>query len=394
MLPQLINHSPDLKRLVEDGYEIAVIAGHLVMENVPYVSADKTIKRGRLVSQLSLSGEKTVQPNTHVIMFSGEYPCDHTGHPLSKISNVSKRKDLGGGLIVQHDFSSKPKKGFYADFYEKMTTYEAIISSQAAFLDPSATSRTFRVVESNDDTSPFAYTDTASTRAGISGLTQKLAQDNVHIIGLGGTGGYVLDQVAKTPVKNIHLHDGDVFGQHNAFRAPGAASIQQLRAHPKKVDYFRDKYAPLHRGIIAHPEFISPSNVDQLTGADFVFICLDNGDAKRLIIRTLEATQIPFIDVGMGLEMAEDGLVGILRVTTSTPNMRAHVHDKQRIPLHGANENNLYAQNIQVADLNMMNAALAIMKWKKLRGFYVDLEGEHFSTLAIDGNHLLNEDAA
>jgi hypothetical protein len=32
------------------------------------------------------------------------------------------------------------------------------------------------------------------------------------------------------------------------------------------------------------------------------------------------------------------------------------------------------------------------MRWKRLRGFYVDLEREHFSLFTLDGNHLLNED--
>jgi hypothetical protein len=51
-----------------------------------------------------------------------------------------------------------------------------------------------------------------------------------------------------------------------------------------------------------------------------------------------------------------------------------------------------YSQNIQIADLNSLNAALAVIKWKKLLGFYRDLEHEHFSTYTIDGNLVTNED--
>jgi tRNA A37 threonylcarbamoyladenosine dehydratase len=51
----------------------------------------------------------------------------------------------------------------------------------------------------------------------------------------GGTGSYVLDFVAKTPVKEIHLFDGDIFDQHNAFRAPGAPSGEELEQRLKKV---------------------------------------------------------------------------------------------------------------------------------------------------------------
>ena len=35
---------------------------------------------------------------------------------------------------------------------------------------------------------------------------------------------------------------------------------------------------------------------------------------------------------------------------------------------------------------------LAVIKWKKLSGFYCDLEREHHSTYTLDGNMLLNED--
>ena len=52
-----------------------------------------------------------------------------------------------------------------------------------------------------------------------------------------------------------------------------------------------------------------------------------------------------------------------------------------------------YARNIQIADLNALNAILAVIKWKKLFGFYVDLEREHHSTYTINGNVLMNEDS-
>ena len=42
--------------------------------------------------------------------------------------------------------------------------------------------------------------DTASARAGLIGLNRKLVGESVGIVGLGGTGSYVLDLVAKTPV--------------------------------------------------------------------------------------------------------------------------------------------------------------------------------------------------
>jgi hypothetical protein len=93
----------------------------------------------------------------------------------------------------------------------------------------------------------------------------------------------------------------------------------------------------------------------------------------------------------MGLELDEGSLGGILRVTASTPQKRQHVHNG-RISFAGGGANDLYASNIQVADLNALNAVLAVVKWKKIRGFYRDLEKEHHATYTTDGNMLINGD--
>ena len=99
-----------------------------------------------------------------------------------------------------------------------------------------------------------------------------------------------------------------------------------------------------------------------------------------------------FVDVGMGLELDEGSLGGILRVTASTPEKRDHA--RQRISFVGGGAKDIYASNIQVADLNALNAVLAVVKWKKIRGFYRDLEREHHCTYTTDGNMLINGDLA
>jgi hypothetical protein len=235
----------------------------------------------------------------------------------------------------------------------------------------------------------FNYTETASDRFGIGALTEKLKDERVTIIGTGGTGGYVLDLVAKTPVREIRIFDGDEFLQHNAFRAPGAPSLAQLRDAPLKVDYLKGIYSRMHRRIVAHPVRLTPENLHLLDGVTFAFVSMDDGLAKRPVVEKLEAMGIPFVDVGMGLELVDGSLGGILRVTTSTPEKRGHVRDRVSFAGDG---HKVYDSNIQMADLNALNAALAVIKWKKLRGFYRDLEHEHHATYTTDGNMLLNGD--
>ena len=217
--------------------------------------------------------------------------------------------------------------------------------------------------------------------------------NRVAIVGVGGTGSYVLDLVAKVPVREIHLFDGDDFLQHNAFRSPGAPSLDELKAIPKKVRHHAAQYGRMRTGIVEHDVRLDASNLDALEGMDFVFICMDRGEAKGPIIEKLEQLGTSFIDVGMGVELVDGKLQGVVRVTGSTPNKRDHVRGKRRIALTGGDMDGVYSRNVQIAELNALNAALAVIKWKKLVGFYRDLENEHFSAYTLDGNCIINEDA-
>ncbi|UWR99677.1 ThiF family adenylyltransferase [Phaeobacter inhibens] len=385
----LFSLNDDLKRLRNEGYLVQVVGGCLVMRNVPYVDKNRDVRSGTLISSLTLAGDQTRRPDTHVIHFDGEYPCTADGRPIDQIRHQSRNIDLGNGLAAKHSFSSKPEGG-YVDYFHKMTTYAAILSGPAEVVDSNATPRTMKEPEAEEE-SVFNYTETASDRVGIGALSDLLKSDVIAIVGLGGTGGYILDLVAKTPVSEIRLFDPDEFLQHNAFRAPGAASIEELREVSKKVDYFKTAYSKMHRGIVACDEAMSAANLDKLDGVTFAFLSMDAGEEKRLVVEKLETIGASFIDVGMGLELDEGSLGGILRVTASTPDMRGHVHNG-RVSFSGGGEKDLYSSNIQVADLNALNAVLAVVKWKKLRGFYRDLEREYHSTYTTDGNMLLNGD--
>src|SRR3546814_2238108 len=85
----------------------------------------------------------------------------------------------------------------------------------------------------------------------------------------------------------------------------------------------------MHRNIVAHDVALGADNLHLLDGVTFAFLSLDAGDAKRLIVEKLEAIGAAFVDVGMGLELDEGSLGGILRVTASTPEKRDHA--RQRI---------------------------------------------------------------
>lgn len=237
----------------------------------------------------------------------------------------------------------------------------------------------------------FKYSDTASSYYDIVAVSDKLALQAVAIVGLGGTGSYILDLVAKTYVKSIHLYDDDQFEIRNAFRSPGATSPQVLAEKPSKAEHFRDVYSVMRNNICAH------GNIDELTieglrNMDFVFLAAELGPLRMYVAEKLEEFGVPFIDVGLEVKKSDDTLRGVLRVTTSVEKSRAIA--KSRLPAPREIDEDKYSERIQIADLNALNAALAVIKWKKIFGFYDDYENEHNSKYLINNNCIINKDHA
>jgi predicted ThiF/HesA family dinucleotide-utilizing enzyme len=388
MYQQLISRSPDLRRLRDDGYEIETKEGYLIVHHIPYVNSNRDIKFGKLISSLTVNNDITIRPDSHVMGFMGDHPCNKDGSLITAIQHSNPNQSLFDGIIMNYSFSNKPPGG-YEDYYQKVKSYSEIITAQAKAIDPSVTERTFRVVIEDVEESVFNYMDTNSSRANINSINTKFKGQRIGIIGLGGTGSYILDLVAKTQVKEILLFDGDVFLQHNAFRSPGAPSIECLNEQFKKVDYFKSIYSKMHKGIRAHAEYISEENIELLNGLSYVFICIDNNQARGMIMSKLRQFGVTFIDVGFGVNIAEDNLVGSVRVTVGTLIKNDHIPKRIGTADLGDNE---YSTNIQVADLNALNALMAVLKWKKMSGFYQDQIEEHHSTYTINTSQLLNDD--
>ena len=389
MSQQLINHSQDLKRLRDEGYEIEVRGGHLFVHHIPYVESNKTIQYGILVSTLTLkNGTTTATPDNHVIYFIGDNPCNDDGTIITAIQHDNSAKNFGG-IAINRSFSNKPQQG-YPNYYEKVKRYADIISAPAKYLDSTVTEKTFKVIPDNANETVFQYIDTNSSRANIDLINSKFNGQKIAIIGLGGTGAYVLDLIAKTPVSEIHVFDGDDFDQHNAFRSPGAASIDDLNKNQRKTEYLSGIYANMHKHIIPHSYYVLKDNIQELDQMSFVFIFVDKNSVRNMIVKYLIRAGIPCIDVGLGVETVDDKLRGATRVTTVTKAKNDHFSTRV---FAEDSENNDYVTNIQIAELNSLNACFAVIKWKKLIGFYVDQECEHNSIFTIGTSKIINDDA-
>ena len=386
----LIARSNDLRALEDEGYTLRIVDdAYLVIENVPYVTAQRNVQESALVMELTLSGDLTVRPANHVAYWVGEFPYEASGNKLlALLSESATRAPISDSFPPAYMVSAKPARG-YSDYHHKVTTYVEILSREARLISPGSTAQQWGVVaEDEDPNSVFNFADTATARQNTADLARKLQNERIAIVGVGGTGSYVLDLVAKTWVREIHLFDDDPFLQHNAFRSPGSFSRAELEGGPIKSVFHADRFSRMRKGIVPRDICIDDTNVQQLGTFDTVFLCMDGDPIKAQIIQTCMDHDTLLIDVGMGLYRVNDSLAGVVRTTTLFPGHRSHAEDC--IDLAGDGAPGEYERNTQLAELNALNAALAVIKWKKVRGFYNDLTQELNCEYVIDGNKLIN----
>jgi hypothetical protein len=145
MQPQLISHSPDLARLLAEGFDIEVNGSYLITRRLPYVNSQRTVQYGTLICILTLTTPtQTGTPPDHTCYFRGETPCDIAGVALMGLVNSSYHVQITPEISGDHYFSSKPSTGSYLNYYEKVATYAKIIGSQAQAIDPSVTWKPLR----------------------------------------------------------------------------------------------------------------------------------------------------------------------------------------------------------------------------------------------------------
>ena len=387
----LIARSHDLRRLQDEGYTLRIVdKALLLVEDVPYVTAQGEINEAILVMDLTLSDDVTMPPDTHVAHWTGEFPhCANGDQLVALLQEGSGKSWLSDSLPHVFQFSAKPDGGAYRDYHHKVTTYVEVLGREAHQLDPNSTAQRWNVTVDNDDVeNVFHFADTASARQSTTDLARKLQPERVAIVGAGGTGSYVLDLVAKTWVREIHVFDDDPFLQHNAFRSPGSFAGGEIAGGPIKSTLHTGRYASMRKGLIPHETRINDTNVGKLGSFDTVFLCIDGHPIKARILDTCLAKGTLLIDVGMGLYRAGDSLAGTLRTTAFHTGHRGHADDC--LDMAGDDADGEYNRNAQLAELNALNAALAVIKWKKCRGFYSDLEREFNCEYVIDGNRLMN----
>lgn len=122
-----------------------------------------------------------------------------------------------------------------------------------------------------------------------------LRQKRVLVVGCGGLGGHMIDQLARIGIGSLRVADGDVFEESNLNR-------QLLSAVPllgiSKAKAAAAHIARVNPGIPveAVEEYLTQSNADTLVeGCDVVLDALDNIPSRRLLASACDKAGIPYV---------------------------------------------------------------------------------------------------
>ena len=205
---------------------------------------------------------------------------------------------------------------------------------------------------------------------------EALRQKRILVVGCGGLGGHIIDQLARIGVGFLRVVDGDVFEASNLNR-------QLLSSVPllgiSKAKAAADHIARVNPDVVVETAeaFLSESNAESLLeNCDIVMDALDNIPSRRILAAACEKANIPYIYGAIQGWVAQAAI--------SMPG--DHLIDT------------LYPEEIEITDKSVLSFAPALcasmqtalcVKWLLGRNvetgtiYYFDLLNQEFETIPM-----------
>ena len=129
----------------------------------------------------------------------------------------------------------------------------------------------------------------------------------VGVVGLGGGGSHIVQQLAHLGFCNFVLADNDRISESNLNRLVGGSSAD-VRAKRFKTTIAERNIRKLHRNAnVVGPGLKWEEMVESLTGCDLIIGCVDTFCARRDLEAFCRRHMIPYIDVGMDVHSLPTG---------------------------------------------------------------------------------------
>lgn len=152
----------------------------------------------------------------------------------------------------------------------------------------------------------------------------QLEQMDIGVVGLGGTGSAVAEQLARMGVTKLRLVDHEKIEKSNLSRLYGS-TMQDVQRKKYKVDVVGShlaKISPQLDLVRVNESVMKHDVLRTLANCDIIFSCLDRHGPRAVLNELSYQCFVPIIDVGVGLQKDENGIVGgAVRATIIGPGL-------------------------------------------------------------------------
>lgn len=285
-------------RAVTDGDRLA----RLVVRDAMYPTADDYEERSTIAARLKPAFVAAVAQRARE---SGESVIFAHSHPFA-LNSFSKIDDVGEQALAEFLSYRVPNVRHAA----LLVTPEVTIAREIGTNKPlrvCGIGETLLFGDSPEPNSDEARYDRQIRMFGRTGQ-QRLNGLRIGIVGLGGTGSVVLQQLIHLGVRNYCLVDPDMADQSNLNRLVG--STEQDVGRPK-VSIAADVVRRLH----------AAGNIEEVTGSvlmssiaarlidvDFLFCCTDSQGSRSVLNQLAYQFLIPSIDLGVSIVASSKGI--------------------------------------------------------------------------------------
>ena len=158
------------------------------------------------------------------------------------------------------------------------------------------------------------------------------------------------------------------FHVHNAFRSPGGLRKASWEA---EGEVYRGRYENFRHGLKSSASSSIRPQAAESRRRDVLRSSASTRDRPAPhIFDLLIAKSIPFIDVGMGLDRKRGPINGMVRADLLfCQKMLRQLRDKGLAEMSDQPDD-IYRTNIQIGEINALNACLGVIPIQTTRGFY------------------------
>ncbi len=225
----------------------------------------------------------------------------HTHPGTAPLEGFSTVDDGGERQISEYFRRRVPNATHFAAVFTKDTVFSRVLGDTAE-VPVTAVASTLMLPSTTTSESPEQY-DRQVRAFGAEGQ-QILRSIKVAIVGLGGTGSVVAQQLAHLGVSHYTLVDPDTVEASNLNRLVGAThadvGVHKVAVARRQITALQ----PLARCVEVVGDVVNEDIAAHLLDVDFIFACTDSMASRAVLNQLAYQYLVPCIDVGVAVGVA------------------------------------------------------------------------------------------